>query len=138
MDLSSDLLDHVLNPRNRGVLHAPDAVGEATGPHCGDTMTVYLCAADGRIVDIRFKTSGCWAAQAAASMMTEAVRGMAVADAAKLRGADLEPDLTGVPEEKQACAELPLAALRAAIRRLRPDSSSGPRAERAPGPPLGV
>jgi nitrogen fixation NifU-like protein len=116
MDLSPEFLDHLVNPRNRGQLPAPDGVGELAGPRCGDAMTMSIRVSEGRIADAKFKTSGCWAAQAAASMVTEAVKGMAIEDAARLPLAGAGPGLTSLPEDKRACAELALAALRAAIR----------------------
>ena len=69
------ILDHAKSPRN---FRFPDnANGEAQGdnPLCGDNLTVKVYVEGDTIVDIGFQGSGCAISQAAASTMTEAVKG---------------------------------------------------------------
>jgi nitrogen fixation NifU-like protein len=74
-DLYQDvILDHGKNPRNKREI--PEA-NEARGhnPLCGDQITVYL-RMDGDVVeDVSFEGSGCAISTAAASMMTQALKG---------------------------------------------------------------
>ncbi len=78
------ILDHYRRPRNRGEL--ADATGRAAvrNPLCGDELTMQV-ALDGETVrEARFLGRGCSISQAAASMLTEAVRGRSRGDAAAL------------------------------------------------------
>ena len=75
------VLDHKRHPRHYGAL--PDAPCEAHGhnPLCGDSITLRLREAGGRITDIAFEGQGCAICIASTSMLTEAVHGRTLADA---------------------------------------------------------
>lgn len=71
------ILDHYKHPRNFGTLKEPDISHEEGNPSCGDLIRVDL-ALDGdgeRIVDVKFSGKGCAISQAAASMLTERIKG---------------------------------------------------------------
>lgn len=73
------ILDHNRRPRNFGTLaDAREAVGH--NPLCGDRVTVYVRLDDDRVGEVAFTGSGCAISKASASLMTDAVRGMAQAD----------------------------------------------------------
>ncbi len=75
------ILDHNRSPRNR---RRPEHAGrraEGYNPLCGDRVTVYLSVGDDTITDAAFEGSGCAISTAAASMMTEAVKGKTVQEA---------------------------------------------------------
>ena len=135
------IVDHDRAPRNHGPL--VDATGHATvdNPLCGDVVTVHLRRGDdGRVDAITFEARGCALARAAASIMTERVRGRSAADAIALatrfdafvrtdaaNDADAPDgdtatlgDLTAFAgvrafRSRQACATLPFRALLAAL-----------------------
>jgi nitrogen fixation NifU-like protein len=69
------ILDHGRRPRNFGPL--PDASHSAEGknPLCGDHVIVRLRYQDGVVKDVAFQGSGCAISTAAASTMSEAVKG---------------------------------------------------------------
>jgi nitrogen fixation NifU-like protein len=69
------LLDHYQDPRNYGHLENPDIIHEEGNPSCGDQLRFELKLADGRIEDVRFSGKGCAISQAAASMLTERIKG---------------------------------------------------------------
>jgi nitrogen fixation protein NifU and related proteins len=69
------LLDHYRRPRNQGVLAAPERSATGHNPLCGDRVKVSLSLAGDRLAEIAFEGSGCAISVAAASLMTEAVRG---------------------------------------------------------------
>jgi nitrogen fixation NifU-like protein len=78
------ILDHYRHPRNKGVLADADVTLAHHNPLCGDELVVYL-ALDGQTVrEARFTGQGCAISQAAASMLTTAVRGTTVAEARAL------------------------------------------------------
>ena len=111
----SDLVrDHFQNPRNAGEIADADAVGYQTNPVCGDTMRLTLRINGGRIVEARFRTSGCPAAIAASSVCTEMIRGLTLAEAGALTKGDYAAALGGLPASKMHCSVLAADAVRAA------------------------
>ena len=78
------ILDHNRSPRNFGEL--ADASGQAHGrnPLCGDEVTVWVKLDSDTVSEVSFTGSGCAISKAAASMMTQAVRGKSRADAEAL------------------------------------------------------
>lgn len=80
-DLYRDLiLDHYRAPRNHAVLPHPSCTREGENPLCGDQVTLQVELADGRLRDIAFQGLGCSISQASTSMMTECIKGKALAD----------------------------------------------------------
>ncbi len=69
------ILDHSSHPRHFQALHDADRSAEGYNPLCGDKITVFLRTKDGRIEEATFQGSGCAISMAAASMMTQAIRG---------------------------------------------------------------
>lgn len=78
------LMEHWRQPRYRGRLPDPDLSAEGANPLCGDEITLTLALEGDRIAEIRFEGQGCTISQASASMLTEAVRGLPLAEARKL------------------------------------------------------
>jgi nitrogen fixation NifU-like protein len=84
-DLYQELiLDHNRSPRNHGRLDDAGRMSEGYNPLCGDRVTVYL-ALDGEVIsDVTFEGTGCAISTAAASLMTEAVKGKTMSEATAL------------------------------------------------------
>ena len=78
------ILDHYKRPRNFRI--PADATHQADGdnPLCGDRITVYLKLAEDAIREIGFQGAGCAICTAAASIMTESVKGKSQADVGRL------------------------------------------------------
>jgi nitrogen fixation NifU-like protein len=77
------ILDHNRRPRNfRTIARARHA--EGYNPLCGDRVTVFLDVQEGRIADVSFQGSGCAISKASASLMTDAVKGKTLEEAAEL------------------------------------------------------
>lgn len=80
-DLYQELiLDHHKRPRNFGVLAGANHHAEGKNPLCGDELAIDVQVNGNTIADVKFKGSGCAISTAAASMMTEAVKGKSLAD----------------------------------------------------------
>lgn len=109
------ILEHWRNPRNRGRLDKPDLVGVEVNPLCGDAVRLELQVAEGRVTDVRFDGQGCAISQAAASLLTELIRGRAVAELREMKDEELLSALGGVIPTRRNCALLPLRALRRAL-----------------------
>ena len=125
------VLEHARSPRNRGALDPYSVRQEGVNPSCGDELVVYLHVADGRVERASFDGQGCAISQAAASLMTQAVRGLALDEAkglitrfkAMVRGEGADPSLgdlavlEGVSKlhARVKCATLAFVTLDAAI-----------------------
>jgi len=112
---SDRALEHLTTPHNAGTLTDPSGSGSDANPSCGDRTTITLRIADGRVAELRFRTFGCTAAIASASVLTELAAGLPVDEAARLEPADILNALGGLPARKEACALMAIGALRAAL-----------------------
>ncbi|MDQ3755807.1 MAG: SUF system NifU family Fe-S cluster assembly protein [Acidobacteriota bacterium] len=78
------ILDHNKKPRNFHKLEDADRVSEGYNPLCGDQLIVYV-QLDGDVIrDVSFEGSGCAISKAAASMMTQSVKGKTLTEAETL------------------------------------------------------
>jgi len=80
----SIILDHNRRPKNYGSLDEANRRAEGRNPSCGDEVRVELRVADDRIEDVRFTSAGCAVSRAAASIMTQSVKGKSREDVDKL------------------------------------------------------
>lgn len=78
------ILDHNKKPRNFRKLETANHSAEGFNPLCGDQLTVYLNLEDDAVKEITFEGSGCAISKAAASMMTQAVKGKTKQEAEQL------------------------------------------------------
>lgn len=69
------ILDHNKKPRNFRKLEQANHSAEGYNPLCGDHLTIYIDLEDDSVKEIAFEGSGCAISKAAASMMTQAVKG---------------------------------------------------------------
>jgi len=109
------VMEHFTHPRNMGEIDAPDGVGEATNPVCGDTLRLFIKVSDNRIVDVRFLTFGCAAAIAASSITTEMIRGKTLDEVLGISDRDVVDALGGLPPAKLHCSVLAEKAINAAV-----------------------
>jgi len=79
------IMDHYRSPRNTARLdHIPQALAHEN-PTCGDSLKLEVVVGDGEKVErVRFDGKGCAISTASASLMTEQVKGLSVAEARKL------------------------------------------------------
>ena len=112
---NSTVMDHFRNPRHAGEIAEPDGVGQVGNPSCGDVMKLYIRVADGKLIDVKFKTFGCAAAIATSSAAAEMVLGKTLDEAWALTKEDVAGKLNGLPPEKMSCSNLAPDAIRAAI-----------------------
>lgn len=78
------ILDHNKRPRNFRRLESANHSAEGFNPLCGDHLTVYLSLEDDAVTEVSFEGSGCAISKAAASMMTQAVKGKSKQEAEEL------------------------------------------------------
>lgn len=75
------ILDHYRRPRNKGPLDAATHTITMNNPLCGDVIELSLRIEDDRIDKVRYEGRGCSISQAAASMMTEHLKGTRLGEA---------------------------------------------------------
>lgn len=131
----SVILDHYKKPRNYGEPEGSNRHAVGVNPLCGDRVTIHArLDDDGRLTDVGFEGDGCAISTAAASLMTQAVKGMTVnqiealfeqyhelvtgkGDASRAEDMGKLKVLAGVREfpSRVKCATLVWHALRAAL-----------------------
>jgi nitrogen fixation protein NifU and related proteins len=107
------ILDHGRHPRNLRAIEHPTHLARGHNPLCGDRVTVYLDIAGDHIADVSFEGRGCAISTAAASLMTEVLKGKTLDEARQLF-AQFHASVTG-----GTAVELP-AALQEDAERLEP------------------
>ncbi len=75
------ILDHNKHPRNFKKLEPHSHHAKGHNPLCGDKLELFLDIVDGIIKDITFIGSGCAISTSSASLMTQFLKGMSVAEA---------------------------------------------------------
>jgi nitrogen fixation protein NifU and related proteins len=85
------VLDHYKNPQNYGHLDKPEIIKKEDNPLCGDEVEIEIkLSQDKKIVeDIKFSGHGCAISQAAASMLTENVKGKSIDEIKKIKREDM-------------------------------------------------
>jgi len=69
------ILDHYKKPRNYGRPDGADRSAEGLNPLCGDRVQVFARLEGDQLAAVGFEGSGCAISTAAASLMTQAVKG---------------------------------------------------------------
>ena len=78
------ILDHNKKPRNFHKLETANRTAEGFNPLCGDQLNVYVHLEGDRVEEVSFEGTGCAISKAAASMMTQAVKGKTKQETEKL------------------------------------------------------
>lgn len=107
------ILDHARTPRNFGRLDSATHTAEGINPLCGDKLRLYLSVdGKGRVVNTCFEGSGCAISMASASLLTQTVTNLSVADAERCFDA-VTSRLTQTDGVKKGPTGVDLAKLRA-------------------------
>ena len=125
IEYNKKVMDHFMHPRNMGEIENADGIGKVGNPVCGDLMTMTIKVARRKtkdesrtneyIRDIKFKTLGCGAAIATASMATTLVKGKSLTQAKKISNQEIAKALGGLPAVKMHCSMLAMDVVKKAI-----------------------
>lgn len=113
---SEKVMDHLMHPRNVGVIEDADGIGEVGNAKCGDIMKIYLKIENDIIEDVKFETFGCGSAIASSSMATEMIKGKSINDAMSLTNQAVTEALDGLPPVKIHCSVLAEEAIKNALK----------------------
>jgi nitrogen fixation protein NifU and related proteins len=118
-----NILDHYKNPRNAGHLEHPTAQADGVNPLCGDELHVELLVNDGIVEDVRYEGRGCAISQAAASMLSDQIKGRPVSEVQGLGKDDVLEEL-GIPLTpiRLKCALLSVGVLKVALAEMNGDA----------------
>lgn len=108
-----NILDHGMNPRNKGVIQPATLDLEMRNPLCGDRLHLTLRVnGDNVITALGWDGEGCAISQAAASMLGERILGMTVEDVKHITKEDIF-EMLGIPlsANRVKCALLGLKTL---------------------------
>ncbi|HEX9413828.1 MAG TPA: iron-sulfur cluster assembly scaffold protein [Ktedonobacterales bacterium] len=108
------LVDHYEHPRHRGPLADPDIHLSGGNPGCADHVEMYAKVdSEGRLQDVSFEGTGCTISMAAASYVTEMVRGMTLEEVDNLNFETLIDELgREVVMARPTCATVALGTLK--------------------------
>ncbi|RLE79410.1 MAG: iron-sulfur cluster assembly scaffold protein [Thermoprotei archaeon] len=117
---SPKVLELFKNPKNQGPLKDATVKASAGSPACGDVINIYLKIAkkdgDEIVEKATFESYGCAANIAAASILTELVKGKSLREAWQISWKEVSDKLGGLPPVKYHCSILAVGALKRAIR----------------------
>lgn len=114
------VLELFRNPKNMGPVEDANVVATAGSPACGDMIRLYLKVVrkgqDDVVEKAGFESYGCAANIAAASILTELIKGRSLKEAWQVTWKTVADELGGLPAIKYHCSILAVGALKRAIR----------------------
>ncbi len=120
MDLyKEEVMDHYEHPRNEGELECPDMQGKDSNASCGDMIQFYI-KLEGKsdkgkvIADVKWKGIGCAITTAAASKLSEYLRGQSLKVLQKMSDEEMLKNGVGfeVNPGRIKCLMLPIKVVR--------------------------
>jgi nitrogen fixation NifU-like protein len=110
------ILEHFRHPHNKEELEEATYSHRKHNPLCGDDITIQLKETEGKVEKATFTGHGCAISVAAASLLTDKLKGMSIDAVKEMKAQDLI-DLLGihVGPVRMKCALLPLEATHKAL-----------------------
>ena len=107
------ILDHARKPRNFGRLAEATHTAEGINPLCGDKLHLYLTIDENEtVIEAGFEGSGCAISMASASLLTETVANLSIAEA-DAYFASVTARLTHKASDGELATKLDLSSLKA-------------------------
>jgi len=118
LDYSKKVLEYFRHPKNVGEIKNADAKATLGSPACGDMVTTYLKIDPKtlRIKKVKFKSYGCAANIATASVVSEKAVGKTVKEVLAMDVLTAARELGGLPANKIHCSVLAVNTLKKALK----------------------
>ncbi len=113
-DVSEEVLDHMMYPRNYGEMKEAQGVGMGTDTKTAEFAMVYIHVVDDILNAISFGANACQDTVVAGSLFTEMVKGDTFENAKKA-SIIMDKQLENAPKKLQACSRLILRGFDAAV-----------------------
>lgn len=112
----SEVIEHLVRPRNAGEVTEANGVGESGDAACGDIARFGVRIEGNGLAEVRYKVYGCAACIAAGSALSELVSGRTLLEAARVSKEDVQDALGGpLPAGKEHALTLVQDALHKAF-----------------------
>ena len=115
--MSSETLEHLINPKNYGKLDEPSCVGVAVDEKTGEYVIFYTLLDDDIVKDVSYATNGCQDTVVIGSMFTDMIKGNNLEYANRAIQKMLEK-LGGLTPQQQICADIVFSAFVASMKNL--------------------
>jgi nitrogen fixation NifU-like protein len=116
--MDTQLIEHMMNPKNYGTLEDSNTQGIGKNPENGEKVAIYMKVGKDEdelyVDDIRFQAIGCTTTVVAGSMLTEEAKGLNFNGVQNLVEATMKL-LDRLPSEDAACSEMVALAIKAAV-----------------------
>ncbi len=110
---SEIIKSHYHHPRNTGKLPRYTHTAEQLNPLCGDEIKVYLEVRDQKIKNCTYVARGCMISIAAASVLSEFIKGKSLANIKKTTKEDIDKLLgVTISKARESCATLALNTIK--------------------------
>lgn len=131
LNYTKKTIANFLKPKNVGKIAEPSGYAQIGNMVCGDQLDFFLKVEKGKIKDVKFLSFGCASNIATASILTEKVKGMTVAEAKKYPWQKVVDDLGGLPNQKIHCSVMAVQGLQKAIADYEKRAASGEESNKA-------
>ena len=113
-DVSAEILDHMMYPRNYGKMEEAQGIGMCIDKKTGEFVIVYINIYNDKINTIQFGTNACQDTVVAGSLFTEMVKNDSLENG-KRAAVIMDEKLESAPKKQQACSRLVLRAFDASL-----------------------
>ncbi len=114
-DVTSEILEHMMSPKNYGQMENPTCTGMGVDTKTGEFALIYLqLDKDNVIADIKYGCNACQDTVIAGSLFTEMIKGMNLTYA-KDAARRLEFKLEEAPERQRVCSMMVIKAFDASL-----------------------
>lgn len=115
---SAEIMEHFLDPQNRGRLDCPSSVGISGVPGRGPYLMIQIQCEGNIISDAKFQCHNCGVTVACGSILTEMIKDQTLSFCAQIDPDRLSSQLGGVPPDKMHVPDFAIRALHQAIEEL--------------------
>jgi NifU-like protein involved in Fe-S cluster formation len=113
---SKEVKEYFENPINMGIIEDADGTGITENEICSDVIKIYIKVNEKNIIEnAKFEAKGCPPVIAACCAVTNIIKNMNIDESKNITAKEIIEKLSGLPKEKEHCAELVVKTLEKAI-----------------------